>query len=191
MIRLIAGTAASLFIWSGIAAAQNKATPEPAGISSEWDVRTTLTTLAKNSEQILPLLDSYKVDDWIAKGATPAYKQQLESARIQVQSMPVVVGKLEKNVEKLSATLDVYFRLQSIDDVLGSLQEGVTKYQNPALAELLQGFLNQSSNARRQLRQYLVDLAALKEQEYAVMDKEAQRCRGQLIGQKPSASKKK
>jgi hypothetical protein len=167
---------------AGTAPAQD-ATPAPAGIASQWDVAQNLRELAAHSGQLPALLDSFKPDEWIAKGASAAYKQQWESARVQAQSMAPVVEKLVKDVEKLSVVLEVYFRLQSLDEVLGSLREAVTKYQNPALAELLQGFVNENSEARLQLRQYLTDLAALKEEEYRVMDQEAQRCRASIVRQ--------
>ncbi len=156
-----------------------------AGVTSEWDIRTTAKALVKHSEQLLPLLDNLRPAEWKAKGASPLYEQQLESARIQAKAMAPIVAQFEKNVEKLSKALDVFFRLESLDNTIGSLVDGTRRYQNPAFAELLQASAVESSNARNQLRQYLTDLAALKEQEYQVMDQEAQRCRGMLLRQSP------
>ena len=48
----------------------------------------------------------------------------------------------------------------------------------------------ENSASRQQLRQYLVDLAAIKEQEFKVMDEEAQRCR-ESISKLPSAAQPK
>lgn len=159
------------------------------GIASEWDVVKNLQELARHSSQVPGLLDAFKPDEWIAKGASPEYKRQWESARVQAQSIAPVVAKLVPNVEKLSVILEVYFRLQSLDEVLGSMREAVTKYQNPALAELLQGFVNENGTARMHLRQYVTDLAVLKEQEYHVMDQEAQRCRNALVRQPGKSAK--
>jgi hypothetical protein len=70
--------------------------------------------------------------------------------------------------------------------VLTSLIDGVRKYQNPALADLLRSVLSENNASRQQLRQYLMDLASIKEQEFKVMDEEAQRCR-ESISKLPTA----
>ena len=72
----------------------------------------------------------------------------------------------------------------------GSVVEGVRKYQNPALANLMQGVLGENSANRDRLRQYVQDLAAQKEQEFAVADKEAQRCRATLMRQQAPPGRK-
>src|SRR5579883_2894924 len=78
-----------------------------------------------------------------------------------------------------------YVRLQSLENRLHSLADGVRKYQNPAVGDLLLGVLAENSSNRDNLRQYITDLAAQKEQEFQIVDKEAQRCRGILSRQPP------
>jgi hypothetical protein len=59
---------------------------------------------------------------------------------------------------------------------------------------LLIGVAAENSANRDKLRQYITDLAATKEQEFEVADREAQRCRGTLnkpAPPKPTAAKKK
>jgi hypothetical protein len=48
------------------------------------------------------------------------------------------------------------------------------------VGDLLMGVLGENANNRDKLRQYITDLAADKEEEFQVVDKEAQRCRGQV-----------
>ena len=157
-------------------------------IASEWDIRTTVKVLNQQTAQLLPILDSLKVKEWTAAGASDVFEQQLASAKTQLQGFSPAVSEFERKVEKISNALDVFFRLQNLDAVLGSLTEGVTRYQNPALGELMQGILGQYQNSRQQLRQYLLDLASLKEQESELMDREAQRCRGEMLRQSRPAS---
>ena len=71
--------------------------------------------------------------------------------------------------------------MQAVDSTLGSLTEGVRKYQNPALASIMQAVIAENSTNRDRLRQYLQDLATQKEQEFQVADREAQRCRAALL----------
>ena len=84
---------------------------------------------------------------------------------------------LERDPDKLTLSLETYFRLQGMENYLNSLVDGVRKYQNPAVGDLLVGVLGENSSNRDKLRQYITDLASQKEQEFAVVDKEAQRCR--------------
>ena len=88
----------------------------------------------------------------------------------------------------MTAVLDTFFRMESVDAMLRSVVAGIRKYQNPAVAELLAGLIADTSTDRDKLRQYLVDLAADREQQFRVMDQEAQRCRSALShGAKPAA----
>jgi hypothetical protein len=97
---------------------------------------------------------------------------------------------LIKQPERLTLALETYFRMQAVDTMLGSLIEGIRKYQNPSLAELVQGVVDENSANRDKLRQYIQDLAAQKEQEFAVADKEAQRCRATLMRQPAPTGRK-
>ena len=87
----------------------------------------------------------------------------------------------EQQPERLPAALDTYFRLQSVEWRLESLIEAVRRYQNPAIGDLILGELRQNTSHRDNLRQYITDLAAQKEQQFSVVDEEAQRCRAQVL----------
>ena len=73
--------------------------------------------------------------------------------------------------------LDLYFRLQAVEWRLQSLSEGARKYQSPAAGDQLAEAVGVHATKRDQLREYITDLAAQNEQEFAVMEREAQRCR--------------
>jgi uncharacterized membrane protein len=66
----------------------------------------------------------------------------------------------------------------------------VRKYQNPALASIMQSVIAENSTNRDRLRQYLQDLATQKEQEFEVADREAQRCRAAMLQQPAPKTKK-
>ena len=159
------------------------------GIASEWDIKTTLQGLSAQTGRLLPVLEQVRPKEW--QGASETYVQQVESTRTQAAGLQTLLGTLAREPEKLSAALDTFFRLQNLESLLGSLSEGVRRYQNPALADLLTGLVAESSGSRQQLRQYVMDLVSLKEQEYHVMDREAQRCRAFLSRQPLPAARKK
>ena len=96
------------------------------------------------------------------------------------------IGELERDPERMTPALEAYFRLQSLEAALGALGEGVRKYQNPALADLILGVISENENNRSRLRAYLVELVSTKEHELRIMDTEAQRCRGTILRQPPA-----
>ncbi|MGH9660835.1 MAG: hypothetical protein ACRD96_19965 [Bryobacteraceae bacterium] len=163
---------------------------QQAGVAAEWNIRATLEAVTSHVERLQPLLEQLQPKEWISAGAPEAYIQQWNSTRAQVDAVKQTSQELAGSTEKLSVTLELFFRLQSIEASIGSLSEGVRRYQNPALADLITGVLNENSSSRLAIRQYLVDLAKLKEQEYVVMDQEAQRCRG-VLNRQPRPVKKK
>jgi hypothetical protein len=95
---------------------------------------------------------------------------------------------LRKQPEKLTLALETLFRLQAVESQVNSLVEAVRRYQNPAVGDLLVSVVSANSTNRDQLRQYVTDLAQTKEQEFQIVDGEAQRCRGMLMRQPPAKS---
>src|SRR5579864_8571360 len=150
------------------------AVTQQAGVPTDWDVQKLVKAIAEQSARFQPLVEQVRPKEWVAKGASDTYVQQWDSAHAQAQAVKLSADNLVREPERLSAALDTYFRLQNLEVVLTSLIDGVRKYQNPALADLLRSVLSENSASRQQLRQYLVDLAAIKEQEFKVMDEEAQ-----------------
>ncbi|MBK9171199.1 MAG: hypothetical protein IPM24_27585 [Bryobacterales bacterium] len=155
------------------------------GITSEWDIRGTLKSVSSQVGRIEPILEQVRAKEWVERGAPRTYVEHWESARGHVEGVRLAGEALSEKPQKLSIAMDLFFRLQALDRLVGSLAEGLNKYQNPALAELLAGLLRESSESREGLRHYIMELAEYKEQEFEVMDKEAQRCRGVLVSQPP------
>ena len=164
-------------------AAMAQTAPPSAGVSSEWDVRTLLDGLNRQAEHLKPIMDQVKPDAWVSQGAPSAYVVQWRTAESELRYLLTSSQALAREPEKLTLALDTYLRMQAMESTLGSLIEGIRKYQNPALADLAQSLMVENSTNRDRLRQYLRDLAAQKEQEFQVADREAQRCRGMILNQ--------
>jgi hypothetical protein len=156
------------------------------GVSAPWDISQTLTSLAEQSQRLLPLLEQLTPEKWEAKGAPAAYTAQWRNARSEVGYLLTTAEATKKQPEKLTLALETLFRLQAVEAQVTSLTEGVRRYQNPAVGDLLVSAVSANSANRDQLRQYITDLAKTKEEEFQVVDREAQRCRGTLMRQPPS-----
>jgi len=156
---------------------------QPAELAPEWEIRKSLAALVEETQRLKPLLEAIKPEQWSAQGAPAGYAEQLKSVLAAMDYLRVSADELAAQPDRLTKALETYFRMQSLEALLGSLSEGVRRYQNPALADLLNGAVNRGASSREMLRRYLVDLAAAKEEELKVMDAEAQRCRAGLSRQ--------
>jgi hypothetical protein len=158
---------------------------QTAGVASNWDVSQSVSLLRVQAQRLQPILDQLTPSEWVTKGAPQTYVSQWQSARQDLGYLNDAARALERQPEKLSVALDTYFRLQTLEARLASLTDGVRRYQNPAVGDLLVGVMGENSANRDGLRQYISDLAVQKEQELAVIDKEAQRCRT-IINRQPA-----
>jgi hypothetical protein len=160
------------------------------GVASEWDARKMIDALNAQAQHLKPIIDQVQPDAWLSQGASETYVAQWSTAQTQLQYLISSSDAFSRQPDRLPLGLDIYFRMQAVDSTLGSLTEGVRKYQNPALASLMQSVIAENSTNRDRLRQYLQDLATQKEEEFRVADREAQRCRASLL-QPPAPKTKK
>jgi hypothetical protein len=156
---------------------------QPSGVSSEWDIRKLLDSLDLEAQHLKPIIDQVKPEGWAARGASSTYIAQWKAAQAELRYLLSSSEALSRQPEKLTTALDTYFRMQAMESTVSSVVEGVRKYQNPALANLMQSALGENNANRDRLRQYVQDLAVQKEQELLVADREAQRCRDSLVRQ--------
>jgi len=165
-------------------------TPAPVGLEPDWDIRAILDEMSAHADRLQPVLARIDAKSWLAKGASETYVAQLQSSKDQAQAMADGAKALTKNPEKLSACLELYFRITGLEDMLSSLGDGIRKYQDPALAQTLVSLSAENGANRNRFRDYIVNLAAQREQECEVMDREAQRCRGVLATLPPPSAQK-
>lgn len=176
-------SAVLVLIWPGMLA-----NAQTAGVAPEWDTQKMLTELAAQAQRFKPLIEEAKPSEWVSQGAPDAYVAQLRSATAEVGYLIRSAGELARQPDRLTKTIETYFRMLAVESMLTSLAEGIRRYQNPALADLLRSAVSDSTAYREKLRQHLVDLAAVKEAEFQVADREAQRCRA-VLSRQPGSRK--
>lgn len=166
------------------------AQPQTTGVASEWDVRQLIEGLNLQTQHLKSVIDQVKPDNWVANGAPETYVTQWKTAQQELKYLLDSAEAVAKQPERLPLALDSYFRMQAMETTLGSVIEGIRKYQNPAVADLVQAVVAENSTNRDRLRQYIQDLAAQKEKEFQVADREAQRCRETLVSQPAQKERK-
>src|SRR5437588_769167 len=167
-----------------------QSSPPRGGVSSEWDVRKLLEGLDLQTQHLKPIIERIKPESWVANGAPEAYVVQWKTGQTELRYLLSSSEALARQPDRLTLALDTYFRMQAMESTFGSVIEGIRKYQNPALADLVQAVMAENSTNRDRLRQYIQDLAEQKEQEFKVVDHEAQRCRDTLLHQPASQERK-
>jgi hypothetical protein len=190
--RVLSALFFCLFLGS-IASAFGQTSGPPAaepGVASEWDARKMIEALSMQAQHLKPIIDQVQPAGWVSKGASETYIAQWNSVQAQLKYLIASSDAFARQPDRVPLGLDVYFRMQAVDSTFISLTEGVRKYQNPALASIMQSVIAENSTNRDRLRQYLQDLATQKEEEFRVADREAQRCRAALLGQPAPKTKK-
>ena len=180
--------ASTILVCSAALYAQAPAAP---GLETTWEIAPVLQELSAHAGRVLPRLEKLNTDAWVEKGASDTYTAQRNSAREQASALAAEAKALAASPEKLSVSLQVLFRLQALESMLASLGEGARRYQNARDAQELAALSAQSGAGRDRLQRYIVNLAAEREQDLAVMDREAQRCRDILTQTPPRTTRKK
>lgn len=152
--------------------------------AQQIEMRQVLDDLSTQAKRLIPILEQIDPNVWItSKGAPEAYVRQWRSSQDQAKALIADTAALSKDPEKLSFALQTFFRVQALQMMVQSLVEGIRRYQNPALADLLAGVAAEGSADREKFQQYIVNLASEREQMLGIMDHEAQRCRSILSNQ--------
>ena len=166
------------------------AQPSPAaGLENPWEIAPVLQEISAHAGRILAELDRSDPKQWIEKGASETYAEQLQTSKVQAKALQDGALALSRNPEQLAAALVVFFRIQSLDTILASVQEALRKYQSTAEAQSLAGLEAESGANRDRLQRYVVNLASDRERQLKITDQEAQRCRAALTALPTAASK--
>ena len=154
---------------------------------SDDEVAVLLSRISQRAARLEPMLDQLHPNDWIAKGAPDTYLAQWNSIRQQFTAIQNDLSGLSHS-EGLTDSMKALFRIQAANAALGSLMGGVRKYQNPALADLIESVAAEGTGDIDRFEQHLVEMADARDQQFTLVDREAQRCRATLSRQ-PAANR--
>ena len=171
---------------------QTTSSPEAAaGLETPWSIAPVIQELGAHAGRILDSLNRIDTKAWEQKGASETYSEQVQSCKVQAKAFTDGAKTLAANPEQLSRSIQLFFRLQSLETILGSVEEAMRKYQSPADAEALTSLEGEASRNRDRFQRYIVDLASDREHQLKITDEEAQRCRALLTAPTSSKSGKK
>ena len=151
------------------------------------EVSDVLLQISQNAGRVSPMLDQLRPADWVVKGASETYVSQWDSSRAQLNAIQADMAALALHPEQMTECMKALFRIQAAHQLLASLMGGLRKYQNPALADLIEAVAAGDRAGQDRVQQYLMELATEKEQQLEVMNQEAQRCRA-ILSRQPAES---
>jgi hypothetical protein len=179
-MRLYFAVTATLTFSCGAFCQQQSANPQS---MSDEDVAAIFSRISARAARLAPMLDQLHPNDWIAKGAPDTYLMQWNSIRQQFTAIESDMADLTQHPDRLTDSMQALFRVQATNLALGSLMGGVRRYQNPALADLIESVAAESGADIDHFEQHLVEMATEKDQQFTLVDREAQRCRANLSRQ--------
>ena len=139
--------------------------------------------ISQHAARMEPMLQQLRPNDWVAKGAPDTYVMQWNSALEQLRAIQNDMSALAQHPDQMTENMKALFRVQASHQALISLMGGLRRYQNPALAELIESVAAEDQAELEHFQQYVLQLANDKDQQYDIVDKEAQRCRATLSRQ--------
>lgn len=160
-----------------------------AGLETPWSIAPVIQEIGAHFGRLLEALNRIDTKAWVAKGASETYGQQLESCKAQAKAVSDAAALLARNPEQLAADLELFFRFQAVETMLGSIEEGMRKYQSPRDAEALASLQAEEGANRDRFQRYIIALAADRERQLKITDEEAQRCRAMFTTTIPPAAK--
>lgn len=169
-----------LFAGSVFAQQPPVAPPDP-------DIVAIFNGIAQHAAKIEPMLEQLHPNDWVAKGAPDTYVAQWNTTIEQLHAIQSDMSALAQHPDQMTECMKALFRVQASHQALDSLMGGLRRYQNPALAELIESVAAEDQSQLDRLEQYVLQLAGEKDRQYAVVDREAQRCRATL-SREPAAA---
>jgi hypothetical protein len=175
------------FVAASLAAhlSAGEALPAPvqsaAGSEADWDMRPHIEKIGRNLAMLKPILDKIQPERWNVEGGPAAYQKQAKACTDGLGYVQNALARWSAQPDRLSLMLETVARIESLSRQALSLSLGVERYQNPAIGELLEAQVSVVASDLEWLRAQSLDLAVQREKELDTAQKEAQRCRTQIL----------
>lgn len=145
-----------------------------------WEVEEIAASLDENTTKVEQILEGVRPKEWIQDGAPEAYVTQYDELKTDLNNLRLSAQALGRAPEKLSVVVDTFLWLDRMGSMLGSMIEGVRRYQSGAIADLLESSRGSNVAAEAQLKEYMRQIAVATEAEMEIAHHEAQRCRASI-----------
>ena len=160
------------------------------GLAPPTETGPLFSDLVAQNARLQPLLKQIKPKEWIAAGAPQSYVNLWDTITQENQDFGTQAKALARTPEKLADSLRLLEQMHALQENVAELLQGVGKFQNPALAELISGIQAEGKPARDAYSQRVLDLVTERESQFLTADHEAQRCRT-ILSKDPHAAQRR
>ena len=150
-----------------------------------WQVEDLARDVLSSVETAEKVVEALRPERWVANGAPEVYNEQQATLRVEMQQVKLAVGALARQPERLTYAMDAFLWMDRIDALMASVSDAVRRYDNSAIADLLDSARSRNSGGILLLKQYTRQLAEHVELSMEVAHREAQRCRTEIINRPP------
>ncbi len=162
------------------------------GVETAWDARKIIDSVSTNDQQLKPVLSAINPKEWYEqKGAASAYVIQWQTAQRELNDVEIVAKQVSLKPDGLAGVLDLYFRLEALEESARSVDEGAKRYADRQTADQLTRLGAANFDSTHRLREYIRDLSTDLEANFKIADAEAQRCRGMISKEPVPANRRK
>lgn len=151
------------------------------GTIPRWEIVELAEDLHRNTGAVDKVLEQIQPFDWISRGAPSVYAAQHETLQEDVNNLALSAQEMIRDPEKLSAAISTFLWLERVSSMVDSIAAGVRRYQSAVLANLLENAGAKVLSGEDLLKQYMRQRAVDQENELAIADDEAQRCRSEML----------
>jgi hypothetical protein len=155
------------------------------GLTPEWDTRAQAQRLGQEVLPLREMLAQLDPERWLSEGAPASLAQRRKRALAEIDALQQSAQDLAVEPGRLGLAVDTLDRLNTVLLESHWLAHAVRKYQNPAMADVLESRLEPFDRTRNGLRQYVIDLAMTREKEGELAERELQLCREKLVRPAP------
>jgi hypothetical protein len=151
------------------------------GTVPRWGIVELAEDLHRNAGVVDKILKQVQPSDWIPRGAPDVYVSQYETLQSDIDNLALSAQEMIRDPEKLSASISTFLWLERVSSMVDSIAAGVRRYQSAVLANLLENAGAKVLSDQNLLKQYMRQRAVDQENELAIADDEAQRCRSEML----------
>ena len=144
-------------------------------------MRPRIEKLGQNVGRLKPSFDQIHPGSWTIEGGAEAYQKQQKACADGLTYVQNAVARWSAQPDKLSLMLETLIRIESMDQQAISLSQGIRKYQNPAVADILDSMLNSLSGELGVAAVAVARDGAAAREGTGIAQKEAQRCGTQIL----------
>ncbi len=151
-----------------------------------WQVEELADRLVANVAMATKVVAELRPREWTQDGAPEVYVEQHQVLMEELEQVRLSAMALKRQPESLVDAVGTFLWLDRTASLIKSVNGGVRRYYNAAVAELLDSLQNRNAESIDLLKAYLAQLAAHIEASMETAHREAQRCRSEIVAEPPA-----